>query len=84
MDLCFCCKWKSKIISVFNNDLLFQPNLTCLENEPLRSISKLAEKTKKSGKIASPQITSGAPSVNFPKMPVRKMIRDLEFSGHLL
>ena len=28
--------------------------------------------------------TSGAPNVNFRKISVRKMIRELEFSEHLL
>ena len=29
-------------------------------------------------------VIAGAPNVNFRKIPVRKTIRDLEFSGHLL
>lgn len=36
------------------------------ENDPLRSISKLAEKTKTSGKIASPQSTSHNYFVKLP------------------
>ena len=36
------------------------------ENDPLRSISKLAEKTKTSGKIASPQSASHNYFVKLP------------------